>query len=87
MKTLDPDTFRSITHIDGTCRAQTVNESVGGYYELLKRFKDKTGVPLLLNTSLNNNGKPIAGYFSNAFELLEFSDLDALVIGNKIYHK
>ena len=87
MKILDPERFKSITHVDGTCRAQTVNESVSGYYELLKRFKEKTGVPMLLNTSLNNNGKPIAGYVSNAFELLEFSELDALVIGNQIYHK
>ena len=73
---LDP-----ITHVDGTCRHQTVTyESNPTYYKLISAFEKKTGCPILLNTSLNIGGKPIAGTPEDA----DVSGLDALIIGDQI---
>lgn len=83
MDVLEPDRFPAITHVDGTCRTQTVSPSL--YHQLISKFKDLTGIPMVLNTSLNIGGKPIAGTPADAIDLLHASDMDALVIGNKIY--
>ena len=73
---LDP-----ITHVDGTCRHQTVTyESNPAFYKLLSAFEAKTGCPVLLNTSLNIGGKPIASAPENAM----VPGLDALFIGNDV---
>lgn len=57
---LKPDLIPSVVHVDGTSRVQTVNRSQHpGLYDLLKMFYEKTGVPLLLNTSLNIKGQPL----------------------------
>ena len=84
---LEPDRFPSITHADGTCRINTVNESQEDYYSLLHEYEKLTGVPLLLNTSLNNGGKPIAGRIGDALGLYYETDLDTLVIGDEIKNK
>jgi carbamoyltransferase len=78
--------LESITHVDGTCRVQTVSED-GHFRTLLKKFYDLTGCPVLLNTSLNNSGKPIAGYIQNAIDEFNNTSIDVLVVGNKIYQK
>jgi carbamoyltransferase len=50
----------SVTHVDGTCRVQTVNiEDNSAYYELIKSFHAKTGVPMVFNTSFNLAGDPL----------------------------
>ena len=77
--------LESITHVDRTCRAQTVKEGI--FYNLLQEFYNITECPVLLNTSLNIAGKPIAGYKQNAIDLYNDSDIDMLVIGNTIYKK
>lgn len=87
MDILDKNSFPAITHIDGTCRIQTVSSNLGSYYELIDKFKDLTGIPMLLNTSLNNGGKPICGTKNDAFELFTTTDLDVLVIGDSLYEK
>lgn len=75
--------LESITHIDGTCRYQTVDVNNGSYYNLLKEFHRQTNCPVLLNTSLNINGKPIISDFN---DLEYFNDkVDLIVIGNDIY--
>ena len=52
--------FPAIIHYDNTSRVQTVSKSDNpGFYELLKTWKEKTGCPILLNTSLNIKGQPI----------------------------
>ena len=72
---LDP-----ITHVDGTCRHQTVTyESNPTYYKLISAFEKKTGCPILLNTSLNIGGKPIAGRPEDA----NVPGLDTLFVGNQ----
>lgn len=55
-----PDRIPSVVHADGTSRVQTVNKwQHPGLYALLKRFYEETGVPVLLNTSLNIKGQPL----------------------------
>lgn len=85
----DTERYQSITHVDGTCRIQTVNHDPQNemYYSLIDRFREKTGVPMLLNTSLNVDGKPIAGYMQDAKTLLETTELDAIVVGNDMIVK
>lgn len=73
----------SITHTDGTCRIQTVDESNNTYYALLKEFYNLTGCPVLLNTSLNVAGKGIAGTRSEALEILYTTPLDVLFYGDE----
>ena len=87
MEILNKQIFPSITHIDGTCRIQTVSSFHKNYYKLIDKFREITGIPMLLNTSLNNGGKPISGKITDALELLYSSDLDYLVVGNCIYKK
>jgi len=79
--------FAPISHIDGTSRIQTVAPDQRYFYMLLTEFEKLTGLPMLLNTSLNDNGKPIAGKPSDALDLLKHSELDSLVIGNNIIKK
>ena len=84
---LDKNKFNSITHVDGTCRIQTVGTKLDVYKRLLDCFYKLTGIPLLLNTSMNINGRPIASRYIDALELFTKSNLDVLVIGDEIYKK
>ncbi len=77
--------IESVTHVDGTCRIQTVKD--GMLYSLLKEFYNITDVPVLLNTSLNLAGKPIAGTISEAKKLFDDVDIDILCYGNTILYK
>ena len=78
----------SITHVDGTARVQTVTKEQNPWiYELLTKFKEKTGVGVLLNTSFNVNGKPILNTVRDAFKLLSESEMDGLLIENKYIKK
>lgn len=81
-----PDDFASIVHVDGSCRIQTVDEQpqFAAYRDLIESFRRRTGVPMLLNTSLNVDGKPIAGHPDDATTVFNNSELDAVVIGNQI---
>lgn len=81
-----PDDFASIVHVDGTCRIQTVNQDsqYGTYRRVLEAFRELTGIPMLLNTSLNVDGKPIAATPDNAVTVFNNSEMDALVIGDMI---
>jgi len=56
---LDPDSFPAITHVDGTARVQTVANDGSGFRQLVEAWYDKTGCPMLLNTSLNIKGEPM----------------------------
>lgn len=75
----------SITHIDGTARVQTVNkEDNPKYYQLIKEVEKFTGIPMVLNTSLNVNGQPIVETIEEALELFEKSDIDGIVINDRM---
>lgn len=70
------DMIPGVTHVDGTCRVQTV--SSGHLYDILKAFKNLTGHGILLNTSLNLAGEPLAETPKDAFDTLNNSSLDYL---------
>jgi carbamoyltransferase len=78
----------SIIHEDGTCRIQTVNQNQ--HQEiciLLEEFYKISDIPVLLNTSFNDNGEPIIETPKDAVESLLNMDIDYLVIGNYIISK
>jgi carbamoyltransferase len=81
------DRLNSITHIDGTCRIQTVSDNNPVFRKLLERFNALTGYPILLNTSLNVNRSPIANSPVDAQMLFNQSNIDCLIVGNNITQK
>lgn len=77
----------AITHVDGSCRIQTVTKEQNGFlYDLLTLFKDLSGIGVLLNTSFNIAGKPIVSTYRDAVMLYEISEMDRLVIGEFYLH-
>lgn len=82
------DKIPAVRHTDGTARIQTVNKNQHPrYYNLLKAFKEITGVPILINTSFNTLGKPIVCSPRDAIESFWTSPFDALIIGSFIISK
>jgi len=78
----------SVTHVDYSARVQTVHEQTNPrYYQLIKRFKELTGFPVLVNTSFNVRGEPIICSPSDAFRCFMGTELDALVVGNAFLEK
>jgi len=72
----------AVTHVDGTGRLQTVDKTVSPrYYALIDRFREKTGVPILLNTSFNEN-EPIVNTPSEALDCYLRTNMDMLVLEN-----
>jgi carbamoyltransferase len=72
----------AITHVDGTTRPQTVSrQHLPRYHELLRRFRELTGLPGVLNTSFNRAGEPIVCTPADAFACYLGSGMDALAIG------
>lgn len=82
------DKIPAVRHVDGTARIQTINRSQNAaYYDLLKAFQERTGVPVLVNTSFNTRGEPIVCTPRDAVESFWTSPLDALVIGPFLVEK
>jgi carbamoyltransferase len=82
------DQIPAVRHTDGTARIQTINEHQHkNYYDLLKAFQRKTGVPVLVNTSFNTLSKPIVCTPRDAVECFWTSPFDALVIGSFVIEK
>ncbi len=78
----------AVTHVDYSARIQTVNKNTNKrYYDLISKFKEKTGCPLLVNTSFNVRGEPIVNTPKDAFYCFMGTELDYLVIGNCILNK
>ncbi|HET9950828.1 MAG TPA: carbamoyltransferase C-terminal domain-containing protein [Candidatus Eisenbacteria bacterium] len=78
-------TIEGVVHADGSSRVQTVREEENPlYHRLLRAFRDRTGLPLLLNTSFNRAGEPIVCTPRDAIRCFLESGLDALAIGNQI---
>ena len=73
----------AVTHVDYSARIQTVHEKTNPkYFKLIKKFKEKTGCPVIVNTSFNVRGEPIVNTPENAFNCFMGTELDKLVIGN-----
>ena len=78
----------AVTHIDYSARIQTVTKNTNPrYYDLISKFKKKTGCPLIINTSFNVRGEPIVNTPTDAFNCFMGTELDYLVIGNCILDK
>lgn len=78
----------AVTHVDGTTRPQMVRKDVNeSYWRLIKAFEDRTGTPVLLNTSFNLSGDPIVCDAVDAVETFYASGLDGLVIGESLLTK
>ena len=78
----------AVTHVDHSARIQTVHrETNPRYHALLTRFKALTGCPVLVNTSFNVRGEPIACTPEDAFRCFMGSEIDCLAIGNFFLHK
>ena len=78
----------AVRHVDGTARVQTINRTQHPlYYDLLRAFKRRTGVPVLVNTSFNVRGEPIVCTPRDAVSAFFASPLDALVIGSFLVTK
>ncbi len=78
----------AVTHVDYSARIQTVSKSTNkAYYDLISKFKEITGCPVLVNTSFNVRGEPIVNTPTDAFNCFMGTDLDYLVIGNCILDK
>jgi carbamoyltransferase len=78
----------AVTHVDYSARIQTVHANTNPlFHRLLTRFKEKTGCPVLVNTSFNVRGEPIVCTPEDAFRCFMGNELDLLVVGNCILKK
>ena len=77
----------AVTHVDNSARIQTVTNKNGIYYDLIKKFKEKTGCPVIVNTSFNVRGEPPVNTPIDAFKCFMSTDLDLLIIGNCVLEK
>ena len=78
----------AVTHVDYSARVQTVNSKTNPlYHALLTRFKERTGCPVIVNTSFNIRGEPIVCTPDDAFRCFMGSDIEVLIIGNAILTK
>ncbi|GAG49029.1 unnamed protein product, partial [marine sediment metagenome] len=78
----------AVTHVDGSARLQTVtHEGHPEFYDLLRAFDEKTGCPVLINTSFNVRGEPIVCTPEDAYLCFMRTQMDILVLGNQILDK
>jgi len=78
----------AVTHIDYSARVQTVHADTNPrFHKLISRFKDKTGCPVLVNTSFNVRGEPIVCTPEDAFRCFMGNEIELLVIGNCVLRK
>ena len=81
------DRLPAVTHVDGTGRLQSVTrEENADYYDLIKRFGERTGIPVLLNTSFNEN-EPVVCRPEEAIDCFKRTRMDVLVIGDFVVTK
>ena len=78
----------AVTHVDYSARIQTIHEDTNPrYYNLIKTFEDKTGCPILINTSFNVRGEPIVCTPEDAYRCFMRTEMDYLVIENYLLCK
>lgn len=77
----------AVTHINGTGRLQSVDKNISPrYHKLISKFAEKSGVPILLNTSFNEN-EPIVNKPEEALDCFLRTKMDMLVMGNVIVER
>lgn len=78
----------AITHVDYSARVQTVTREKNGlYYEIIKKFHDRTGCPLVVNTSFNVRGEPIVQSPADAYQCFMRTEMDCLAMGSFVLDK
>lgn len=78
----------AITHVDGTARVQTVTREQNPFmYDLLTKFKELTGIGVLVNTSFNVDGKPILSSYKDAIKVFDETQLDRLYLDGFYFRK
>jgi len=78
----------AVTHVDFSCRTQTVNGKWNSKYrKLIEKFKEKTNIGLIINTSFNVRGEPIVESSIDALRCFKNTDMDALVLNNRLILK
>jgi len=83
-----PENIPAVTHVDGTGRLQTVNQKSNSlYYNLINEFYKITGIPVIINTSMNVMGEPIVNTPEQAYNMIVKTDMDYLVMGNYMVQK
>ena len=83
-----PENIPAVTHIDGTGRLQSVNKDANPlYYEVINEFYKLTGIPVIINTSMNVMGEPIVHTPEQAYQMIVKTDMDCIVMGNCIVNK
>ena len=81
-------TIPAVTHVDYSARVQTIHEKTNPkYYKLIKKFKEITSCPVIVNTSFNVRGEPIVCTVEDAFKCFMGTNLDMLVCENFILYK
>lgn len=81
-------TIPAVTHVDDSARVQTVDENTNPmFHRLLTAFREKTGCPVLVNTSFNVRGEPIVRSPGDAYACFMRTDIDVLVLGGYLLHK
>lgn len=78
----------AITHVDYSARVQTVHADTNPkYHAVISKFKEKTGCPLVVNTSFNVRGEPIICTPTDAFKCFMGTEMDVLAVGNYVLYK
>ncbi|MCX5656088.1 MAG: carbamoyltransferase [Planctomycetota bacterium] len=78
----------AITHVDYSARVQTVDEARHGrYWRLIRRFEEKTGCPVIINTSFNVRGEPIVCSPEDAWRCFMATNMDVLVLEDAVLYK
>ena len=83
-----PEKIPAVTHVDGTARLQTVSKDINLlFYNLITEFYKMTGIPVLINTSMNVRGEPIVNTPEQAHNMIIKTDMDYIVMGDYIIKK
>ncbi len=78
----------AVTHVDGSSRVQTVDAVRHPFlHDVLTRFKEATGVPVMINTSFNVRSEPIVNTAADAYRTFMATDIDILVVGGRLLKK
>ena len=81
-------TSPAVTHVDYSARVQTVTpDHQPMYYRLLKKFDEKYGCPVMINTSFNVRGEPVVGAPEHAYKCFMRTNMDYLLVGNFLLEK
>ena len=83
-----PDKIPAVTHVDGTGRLQTVSKNSNAlYYKLINEFYNLTGIPVIINTSMNVKGEPIVNTPEQAYNMLTKTDMDCIFLRHLLLKK